>query len=128
MEGGESSIAAGVRELCEELGFAAPHMVVGKLTDYYVFASDFLVTPWIIASYEPQTAWRPHQDEVRRVVELPLEVLLDDRAIGRVTIERGPVVFHAPCIRMDDVRIWGATCMILGELGDLMRYLLETPT
>ena len=97
---------------------------VGQLADCYVFASDFLITPWIAAAnFEPQ--WRPHAHEVQVVVELPLDVLLDERSIGRLTIERGPLVFHAPCIRVGTTRVWGATSIILGELADVLRYLLE---
>jgi len=126
VDAGESSIDAALRELNEELGFEAPHLVLGQLADCYVFASDFLVTPWLIASFEPDTHWRHHDREVQSVVELPLDVLLDDQAIGRLTIERGPLVFHAPCIHIGSVRVWGATCIMLNELADLLRYLLET--
>jgi 8-oxo-dGTP pyrophosphatase MutT (NUDIX family) len=122
---GEPSLDAALRELHEELGFCDSNQLVGQLADCYVFASDFLVTPWVIGSFAPDTCWQPHAREVARVVELPLAVLLDDQAHGRVTIERGPLVFHAPCIRTDSIRIWGATAIILDELAQLLRYLLE---
>jgi hypothetical protein len=57
---------------------------------------------------------------------MPLDVLLDEKAIGRLTIERGPLVFHAPCIHIGPARVWGATCIILNELTALLRHLLET--
>jgi 8-oxo-dGTP pyrophosphatase MutT (NUDIX family) len=125
VETGESSIHAALRELNEELGFARPHLVLGRLADCYVFASDFLVTPWVIASLEPETSWRPHDREVQSVVELPLDVLFDDQATGRLTIERGPLIFHAPCIRVGPHRVWGATSIILNEFAGLLRQLLE---
>ena len=125
IEPGEASSEAAIRELNEELGFAAPIELLGRLTDCYVFASDFLVTPWVAAAVsEPD--WRPHASEVQDVVELPLETLFDEQAIGRLTIERGPLVFHAPCVRVGKARVWGATCIILHELADVLRYLLET--
>ena len=123
---GESSFLAAFRELNEEVGFEASHLAVGRLADCYVFASDFLVTPWIIASFDPNTSWRPNDREVQAIIELPLELLLDDRAIGRLTIERGPLVFHAPCYRFGSYRIWGATSIILSELAGVLRYLVET--
>jgi 8-oxo-dGTP pyrophosphatase MutT (NUDIX family) len=125
IDNGESSLDAALRELNEELGFEAPHLVLGQLADCYVFASDFLVTPWVIASFESVTDWRPHTREVQSVIEMPLDVLLDDQAIGRLTIERGPLVFHAPCIHIGPARVWGATCIILNELTAVLRYLLE---
>jgi 8-oxo-dGTP pyrophosphatase MutT (NUDIX family) len=121
IDAGESSIAAVQRELHEELGVCETHLEIGRLSDCYVFASDFLVTPWILATNEPKICWRPHDREVQSVVELPLEVLLDKRATGRTTIERGPLVFNAPCLTFGTACIWGATAVILSELADVIR-------
>jgi 8-oxo-dGTP pyrophosphatase MutT (NUDIX family) len=126
VDDGETSLEAALRELEEELGFDAPHVVLGRMADCYVFASDFLVTPWLIASFEAETNWRPHDREVQTVVEMPIETLLDEQAVGRLTIERGPLVFHAPCYRMGSVRVWGATAMMLAELAQLLGDLLES--
>ncbi len=126
VDAGESAIEAAQRELYEELGFDAAHLVVGRLADCYVFASDFLVTPWVIASYEPDTSWRPHDREVQGVIELPLDLLLDKTTIGRMRIERGPLEFHSPCIRVGNACIWGATSIILSELAAVLHYLVET--
>ncbi len=87
LESGESSLDAAARELNEELGFDAPLSVLGRLADCYVFASDFLVTPWVAATREPDIIWRPHDREVQGVVELPLDLLLDD-ASTRPTDDR----------------------------------------
>jgi 8-oxo-dGTP pyrophosphatase MutT (NUDIX family) len=125
LEPGESSIAAVQRELHEELGFYETHVEIGRLTDCYVFASDFLVTPWILATYEPNICWRPHDLEVQSVVELPLEALLHERAVGRTSIQRGPLVFSAPCLKYSNACIWGATSVILSELADVIRTLPE---
>jgi 8-oxo-dGTP pyrophosphatase MutT (NUDIX family) len=123
---GESSSQAAIRELNEELGFDAPIELLGQLADCYVFASDFLVTPWLaVGPDEPN--WRPNEREVQSIVELPLEMLLDGGAVGRLTVERGPLVFHAPCIRLGTARVWGATSIILNELADVLRYLVEAP-
>jgi 8-oxo-dGTP pyrophosphatase MutT (NUDIX family) len=124
VEPGESSNDAAKRELQEELGLNVPVEGLGRLADCYVFASDFLITPWIAAiDFEPQ--WRPHDREVQRVIELPLEVLLDERAIDRTTIERGPLVLHALCFQVATASIWGATAVILSELADVLRRLCE---
>jgi 8-oxo-dGTP pyrophosphatase MutT (NUDIX family) len=122
VEVGEPSHAAAVRELREELGITGEVEGLGRLSECYVFASDFLITPWVAAAeFAPE--WRPQADEVQRVVELPLDVLLDERTIGQLTIERGPLMFHAPCYRLRDVRVWGATSIILSELADVLRDL-----
>jgi 8-oxo-dGTP pyrophosphatase MutT (NUDIX family) len=122
VEVGESSQAAAVRELHEELGITGDVGVLGRLSECYVFASDFLITPWVATvDFEPD--WQPQADEVQRVVELGLDVLLNEHAIGQLTIERGPLMFHAPCYRLGEARVWGATSIILSELADVLRTL-----
>lgn len=123
VEESETSLHAALRESHEELGFQAPHLVVGQLTECYVFASNFRVTPWIIASIAPVTHWQPHDREVQRVIELPLSVLLDDHPPDTMTIERGPLRFQAPCLKFGNAYIWGATAVILGELAAALREL-----
>jgi 8-oxo-dGTP pyrophosphatase MutT (NUDIX family) len=119
---GESSSDAALRELHEELGFDGPLEILGRLTDCYVFASDFVITPWVAAaSCEPR--WRPDEREVRAVVELTLHSLLDVRSIGQTTIERGPLVFHAPCLELGTSCVWGATSVILDELAEVLWQL-----
>jgi 8-oxo-dGTP pyrophosphatase MutT (NUDIX family) len=119
VDAGEGSSQAALRELDEELGIKPPIEMLGRLADCYVFASDFVITPWI-AAIAGEPVWRPHDREVQGVVELPLDVLLNDLAIGHTTIERGPLVFHAPCIRAGAACIWGATSVVLGELAEML--------
>ena len=124
LEPGESACQAALRELSEELGIDGGVQILGRLADCYVFASDFLVTPWVAAAnFEPH--WKPHASEVQGVVELPLEALLDERNIGQITIERGPLLFHAPCLHVKNSCIWGATSVILAELADVLRDVNE---
>jgi len=116
---GETSCQAALRELDEELGVGEPVDILGQLAECYVFASDFLITPWV-AALRSEPLWRPHDREVQGVVELPLEALLDERTVDQMTIQRGPLVFQAPCIRVGSASVWGATSVILNELGDVL--------
>jgi 8-oxo-dGTP pyrophosphatase MutT (NUDIX family) len=119
---GETSSDAALRELSEELGIDGGVELVGRLADCYVYASDFLVTPWVAAATgSPQ--WRPHDREVQRIVEVPLESLLDEEQIGRTTIVRGPLRFHAPCHSIEDTCIWGATSVILSEFAEVLQLI-----
>lgn len=122
---GETASVAAVRELREELGIVSDVQLLGPLAECYVFASDYSISPWVAVT-EDEPFWRPHAGEVQAVVELPIDVLLDDDAIGRLTIERGPLVFHAPCFRFGDARIWGATCMILSEFRGVLQDCAAT--
>jgi 8-oxo-dGTP pyrophosphatase MutT (NUDIX family) len=124
VEPDESSSDAALRELGEELGVAGPVEPLGRLNDCYVFASDFVVTPWVAAAaFEPQ--WQLDAHEVERVVEMPLELLLDPQAVDSMTIERGPLVFRAPCYRLEGDSVWGTTAVILGELAAALRELAD---
>ncbi len=121
---GESSGDAALRELREELGVDGPIELLGRLADCYVFASDFIVTPWLaVAKFAPM--WQPHAGEVQSIIELPLETLLNDETIGQLTIQRGPLEFHAPCYRVGEARVWGATSIILSELVEVLRKLVD---
>jgi 8-oxo-dGTP pyrophosphatase MutT (NUDIX family) len=122
LEPGESTSAAAERELFEELGIGGTIELLGQLSDSYVYVSNFLVTPWLAITTQTPV-WQPHTDEVARVVELPLDVLLDENSICTTTIQRGPVVFDAPGYRCGDDCIWGATAIILGELAGVLRSL-----
>ena len=110
--------------MSEELGIGSQIELLGRLADSYVFASNFVVTPWVAAiSTEPH--WRPHDQEVQAVLELPLEVLLAEDSVGEMTVERGPLVFRAPCLRAGSACIWGATSVILGELAQDIGALVD---
>jgi 8-oxo-dGTP pyrophosphatase MutT (NUDIX family) len=116
---GESSEQTALRELAEELGIAANVNLLGRLADCYIYASDFLVTPWVAATTD-DPLWTPHDREVQSIIELPLDLLLDENSIGCTTITRGPLVFRAPCINIGDACVWGATSVILGELAETL--------
>jgi 8-oxo-dGTP pyrophosphatase MutT (NUDIX family) len=122
VDAGETTSQAALRELKEELGIDTNVKLLGRLTDCYVFASDFVITPWVGAvGFELE--WRPHAREVQGVVELPVDALIDRRRIGTMTIERGPLVFRAPCLQIGSTCIWGATAVILNELGDFLNAM-----
>lgn len=122
VEPGESSSDAALRELAEELGIVGRVKLLGRLPECYVFASNFVVTPWVAATaFEP--TWQPHDDEVCRVVELPLAALFDSASYDHQVIERGPLLFHAPCVRIEQACIWGATGIILEELTNVVQAL-----
>jgi 8-oxo-dGTP pyrophosphatase MutT (NUDIX family) len=124
IEPGETVDAAARRELAEELGIESQVDLLGPLPQCYVYASDYVVAPRVaVTAAEP--IWRPDASEVERVVELPLDVLTDPASIGRMSIQRGPLVLHAPCFMFGGDRIWGATAVILAELADMLRLAFD---
>jgi len=126
VDAGETTAAAALRELEEELGVREGVALVGELAETYVYVSNFRVSPWIAVTRSiPQ--WRPHDREVERVVEMPLAVLFDEQCLGSIAIERGPIVSRAPCLRVGEDCVWGATSIILGQLTGVLRRIAEEP-
>ena len=124
IESGESSQQAGLRELHEELGVdLAEVSILGSLPEFYVFISDFLVTPWVgVTHATPQ--FTPNPTEVAEVLELPLTRLLDPSSVGAVLrAGHGGITFRSPYFALDDHQVWGATSMILASLRALLLEL-----
>ncbi len=147
VEPGETSQEAALREFREELG-AGPEGIemLGALSPIYVGASNFLITPWLGAAAK-RPPMRPNPAEVQELLEIPLAHLCQPAAFishGREgpagearegfaghTQEASPGELReasagsqpAPHFVWQAHRIWGATCMILGELVVLLEEL-----
>ncbi len=120
IEPGENSWEAALRELYEELG-VGPQRIrkLGTLSQVNVFNSNFHVTP-CVAVCDELPEFRPNPLEVAEVVTVPVADLLDPRNHSSHEIRRGRVCFRAPHIACGKHRIWGATCIMLGELIALL--------
>ncbi len=113
---GETSEAAALRELEEELGVPRDQVrMLGRLSPLYVFASNFHVTPWVAVA-ERRPLWIPSPAEVAELLEPPLGYLRDRGRWGTHTRRVRELEFRAPHIEFGGHQIWGATCMMLAEL------------
>jgi 8-oxo-dGTP pyrophosphatase MutT (NUDIX family) len=120
VEPGESSQEAALREFHEELGPCPGDIrLLGRLSPLYVQVSNFLVTPWVGATPE-RPALVPNPVEVQQVFEVPVAYLLDPANFGSHQRERHGRPYTAPHFLWQHHRVWGATCMILGELVTLL--------
>ena len=106
IEPGEAAPACALRELHEELGVdPALVQMLGSLPPIYVYASNFLVHPFVAITAE-RPAFRPDSREVAELLEVPLPHLLDQRNYETHTIVRGQLSFDAPCITFQGRHIW----------------------
>ncbi len=121
VDAGETSRDAALRELFEELGVDRDSIeMIGRLSETYIFASDHLVTPWIgVTAAKP--AWRPCPSEVAELIEMPLSTLSDPATLRSATRTIRGVQLQSPYFAVDAHQVWGATCLMLGELVDLLR-------
>ncbi len=135
-EQGESAETAAQRELQEELG-VAPEVsrILGRLSEVYVFVSDFLVTP-VVMSVEAQPNWRLDPVEVAEIIEVSLNDLTNPanhgdhilrHQVGDGSGDGGPAIqFRAPHIECGRHLVWGATTVILGELITILDDVRRT--
>jgi 8-oxo-dGTP pyrophosphatase MutT (NUDIX family) len=116
IDAGENSGCAALRELEEELGVASTELqMCGQLSPIYLFNSNFFVTPWL-AAITSQPVWNPNPAEVAELIEAPLDDLAVSENRHHWTRTLNGVTAEVPGIRLTPHSIWGATCMMLGEL------------
>lgn len=117
---GESSQQAALRETHEELGIETGRVrILGQLTSVNLFNSNFHVTPWV-GSRVDTPEFLPNPEEVAELIELPLSALRQGNQGLRMTIRRGRLEFSAPYLEWQGTKIWGATHLMLGELGRIL--------
>ncbi|MEK6247891.1 MAG: hypothetical protein N2C12_06905, partial [Planctomycetales bacterium] len=98
-----------------ELGVCSHEVeLLGQLSDLYVFASNFLVTPWVAVTAAPPR-WVPEAAEVAEVLEIPVDHLADPANFMFTLREISGVAFRSPYFGFQRHEIWGATCLILSE-------------
>lgn len=123
LEPGETGWQAALREFYEELGAVGhPIRLVGQLSTLYVRASNFAVEPWV-GFAEQRPPLEPNPQEVAALLEVPLPHLLDPANLGCRTRHWEDQAYTAPHFLWQTHQIWGATCMILGELLTLLEEL-----
>ncbi len=121
IEPDETSGEAARREFHEELG--APEMgieLLGRLSSLYVDVSNFCVEPWVGVSYD-RGRFVPNPAEVEQLLEIPLDHLLDPANLGSHRRQWHGEAYNAPHFAWKSYRIWGATCLMLGQLVTIVQ-------
>ena len=112
-----------LRETEEELGISTHCIkILGEMTPLFIAPSQNIVHPFV--------GWLPvlppmHPDpvEVDSVLQVSLNALLDPRSLDTYYWPRNGAMLSAPCYRVGETRIWGATAMMLNELLEVFRRL-----
>lgn len=128
VEPGETSEDAALRELEEELGVRrSAAVLLGSLSPLYVFGTNFLITPWLAASWS-DVQFIPCMAEVEMILEIPLDHFMNPANRGEHVEKRGRVRLRAPHFVWGDHHIWGATAMILAELTAILSDVAHSAT
>lgn len=112
-----------LRESEEEIGIKAKDVnVIGTLTDLYIPVSNYHVFPFV-AYIDYCPLFVPEQDEVKRIIEIPLSTFLEKNSKQQTTIllETGQLLKDVPCFKVQNDIIWGATSMMLNEFLQLIQ-------
>ncbi|WP_430615476.1 NUDIX hydrolase [Flavobacterium sp. JP2137] len=114
-----------LRETREEVGVAEEQIeIIKPFSEIYIPPSNFIVSPFLgFALSDLSFVLQP--TEVAKVIEMPLEDLLDDRIIEHVKMNTSYAIdIDVPAYLVDDHIVWGATAMMLSELKETLRKVL----
>lgn len=108
-----------LRETHEEVGVHPEKVkIIKPFSEIYIPPSNFLVYPFMGISHE-ELNFIPDLDEVKRVLEFPISLFLDDATIAKVKMSTSYATdIEVPAFMVDKYVVWGATAMMMSELKE----------
>lgn len=108
-----------LRETHEEVGVHPEKVkIIKPFSEIYIPPSNFLVYPFMGISHE-ELSFIPDLDEVKRVLEFPISLFLDDATISKVKMSTSYATdIEVPAFMVDKYVVWGATAMMMSELKE----------
>lgn len=121
-EAGEDAVETALREGEEEIGIDRKELrVIGRLSDFFVIPSNFIITPIIVAA-PGIPHLRPDPREVSRILTGNLlELTRQDAIRNKEIMAANTFRMMAPHFEIEGEVVWGATAMILNELCHVVR-------
>jgi 8-oxo-dGTP pyrophosphatase MutT (NUDIX family) len=116
-----------LRETHEEVGIHPNSMeIIKTFTPMYIPPSDFMVHPFLGISKE-EIVFIPDPTEVANIIELPLTVFLSDAIVtdAKLTTSYANDIY-VPAFKIEEHIVWGATAMMLSELKDVLKNVLNS--
>jgi 8-oxo-dGTP pyrophosphatase MutT (NUDIX family) len=125
-EDADYSVTA-LRETHEEVGILPNQMEIIKLfTPTYIPPSNFMVYPFF-GICKDEVCFVLDPTEVSSIIELPLSVFLSDKIIINANLSTSYATnINVPAFEIDGHVVWGATAMMLSELKDVLKSVLES--
>lgn len=124
-DGDESLAQTALRETCEELGVCLDNgRPLGRLASLYIPPSDFEIFPFVTCC-PVRPAFRPEPAEVAEILEIPLASLLDPALHHLEEWQIRGLPAQVPFYALGGHQVWGATAMILSELEQRIRLVLD---
>ena len=121
LDSGETIEDAALREAREEVGVDPSRVrIIGRLTPVHVLVSNFGLHP-VLATSDARPDFSLHAPEVDRIIEVDVERLCDASCLRTGVRMRDGMTVNYPYFDLEDVQVWGATAMVLAELGELVK-------
>lgn len=120
-EGDENEVFTALREAEEEVAVNASKVeVLGKMSDLFIPASNFLVSP-IIGYVDHIPEFVPEEREVQRIISARVADIVSPEIQKKTILEIGnQIKLDTPYFEVEKEMVWGATAMILGEFIELL--------
>jgi len=115
-----------LRETHEEIGIHPNKIqIIKPFSEIYIPPSNFLVAPFMGISKE-ELFFVPDLDEVKRVIEFSIADFLDENTITKVTMSTSYATdIEVPAFMVDKYVVWGATAMMMSELKETIKAVLN---
>ena len=115
-----------MRETHEEVGVSPDKVqIIKPFSKIYIPPSNFLVSPFMGISHQ-ELSFIPDLDEVKRVLEYPLSLFLDENSITRVKMTTSYATdIEVPAFMVDKYVVWGATAMMMSELKETIKSAIN---
>lgn len=110
-----------LRETHEEVGIHPNKIqVIKPFSTIYIPPSNFLVSPFMGISNE-ELEFVPDLEEVKKVLELPLSVFLNENTVTNVKMTTSYATdIDVPAFIVEKYIVWGATAMMMSELKEAL--------
>lgn len=111
------------REANEEIGVNLE--TVNHITDLstvFIPVSQFIVNPFISVIQEKDPIFIPDPREVQRILEIPIQEILDSNNIRTTNIKtgNGMILKDIPYFDIQEQIVWGATALIFNEVRHIL--------
>ena len=118
----ENIINTALRETEEEIGIDRNIInVIGRLTDLYIYPSNFIVTP-VIGFIKTIPEFKINSNEVEYVSEVEFKDLINPSLIKTKKIMlTEKIEIDCPYFNLNNETVWGATAMMLSEFVELIK-------
>lgn len=123
-EADDSLLTTAFRETYEEVGIHKQNIeLISALSPLYIPVSNFFVQPYLgYINQLPEL--NLNEREVKSIVKFPLHELNNPQLIKVKKIEASSGLFlTVPTFEIGEHTIWGATAMMLREIGELIKPL-----